>query len=218
MIRTRTFLPAASSSSAHNSTLTWIKPTTASPASAKAKDLGVLEEHVWAWQIPVTGQCWIKWPGGGDLDLFSAKAVYMGHPNIDIHTPVCVQNKLTACLSQRLAWHCLTGCRPRTIDYCTLWHQSTQLRCSSVDCWATRAVRKMRKFLDQRQWLRKQYVSSLPGKGKGLQPSCPSVVWFSRFILWKSTLDKLDHQGSFSQLCQLSAWVMLNSFYLTSVP
>lgn len=102
-----------------NSTLTWIKPTTASPASA-AK-LGVLNATSEP-DSPVTRQCWIKWPGGGILDLFSAKAVYMGHPNIDIHT-VCVQNKLSNMSLSETGVTLLSGAADQDSRLCTLWHQ-----------------------------------------------------------------------------------------------
>ncbi|KAF3827775.1 hypothetical protein GH733_001010 [Mirounga leonina] len=142
-----------------NSTLTWIKPTTASPASAKAK-LGVLSSTSEPGKFPLLGNAGLSGLAEGVLDLFSAKAVYMGHPSIDIHT-VCVQNKLGSMFLSETGVTLLYGLQTtdnRLLHFVAPKHTAKMLFSGLLEL--TRAVRKMRKFPDQRQqWLRKQYVS-----------------------------------------------------------
>ncbi|EPY88760.1 1-phosphatidylinositol-4,5-bisphosphate phosphodiesterase epsilon-1 isoform 1 [Camelus ferus] len=142
-----------------NSTLTWIKPTTASPASAKAK-LGVLTNTSEPGKFPLLGNAGLSGLAEGVLDLFSAKAVYMGHPSIDIHT-VCVQNKLSNMSLSETGVTLLYGLQTtdnRLLHFVAPKHTAKMLFSGLLEL--TRAVRKMRKFPDQRQqWLRKQYVS-----------------------------------------------------------
>ncbi|XP_019494639.1 PREDICTED: 1-phosphatidylinositol 4,5-bisphosphate phosphodiesterase epsilon-1 isoform X2 [Hipposideros armiger] len=140
-----------------NSTLTWAKPTTASPAKAK---LGVLSNTSEPGKFPSLGNAGLSGLAEGVLDLFSAKAVYMGHPNIDIHT-VCVQNKLSSMVLSETGVTLLHGLQTtdnRLLHFVAPKHTAKMLFSGLLEL--TRAVRKMRKFPDQRQqWLRKQYVS-----------------------------------------------------------
>ncbi|XP_062070079.1 1-phosphatidylinositol 4,5-bisphosphate phosphodiesterase epsilon-1 isoform X1 [Lepus europaeus] len=142
-----------------NSTLTWIKPTTASPASTKAK-LGMLSNTTEPGKFALLGSAGLNGLAEGVLDLFSVKAVYMGHPGIDIHT-VCVQNKLSSMFLSETGVTLLYGLQTtdnRLLHFVAPKHTAKMLFSGLLEL--TKAVRKMRKFPDQRQqWLRKQYVS-----------------------------------------------------------
>uniref|UniRef100_A0A4W2IFP3 Phosphoinositide phospholipase C n=1 Tax=Bos indicus x Bos taurus TaxID=30522 RepID=A0A4W2IFP3_BOBOX len=159
-----------------NSTLTWIKPTTASPASAKAK-LGVLSNTSEPGKFPLLGNAGLSGLVEGILDLFSAKAVYMGHPNIDIHT-VCVQNKLSNMSLSETGVTLLYGLQTtdnRLLHFVAPKHTAKMLFSGLLEL--TRAVRKMRKFPDQRQhWLRKQYVSLYQEDGRYEGPTLAQAV------------------------------------------
>lgn len=176
-----------------NSTLTWIKPTTASPASAKAK-LGMPTATSEPGKFPLLGNAGLSGLAEGVLDLFSVKAVYMGHPSIDIHT-VCVQNKLSSMFLSETGVTLLYGLQTtdnRLLHFVAPKHTAKMLFSGLLEL--TKAVRKMRKFPDQRQqWLRKQYVSLYQVRGVTFPLS--SIASFSRYKSWQP-----DHQGSFSQL------------------
>ncbi|XP_040341839.1 1-phosphatidylinositol 4,5-bisphosphate phosphodiesterase epsilon-1 isoform X3 [Herpailurus yagouaroundi] len=159
-----------------NSTLTWTKPTTASLASAKAK-LGVLSNTSEPGKFPLLGNAGLSGLAEGVLDLFSAKAVYMGHPSIDIHT-VCVQNKLGSMFLSETGVTLLYGLQTtdnRLLHFVAPRHTAKMLFSGLLEL--TRAVRKMRKFPDQRQqWLRKQYVSLYQEDGRYEGPTLAHAV------------------------------------------
>ncbi|XP_059890427.1 1-phosphatidylinositol 4,5-bisphosphate phosphodiesterase epsilon-1 isoform X2 [Delphinus delphis] len=159
-----------------NSTLTWTKPTTASPASAKAK-LGVLSNTSEPGKFPLLGNAGLSGLAEGVLDMFSAKAVYMGHPSIDIHT-VCVQNKLSNMSLSETGVTLLYGLQTtdnRLLHFVAPKHTAKMLFSGLLEL--TRAVRKMRKFPDQRQqWLRKQYVSLYQEDGRYEGPTLAHAV------------------------------------------
>nr|XP_055156214.1 1-phosphatidylinositol 4,5-bisphosphate phosphodiesterase epsilon-1 isoform X2 [Nyctereutes procyonoides] len=159
-----------------NSTLTWIKPTAASPASARAK-LGVLSNTSEPGKFPSPGSAGLSGLAEGVLDLFSAKAVYMGHPSIDIHT-VCVQNKLGSMFLSETGVTLLYGLQTtdnRLLHFVAPKHTAKMLFSGLLEL--TRAVRKMRKFPDQRQqWLRKQYVSLYQEDGRYEGPTLAHAV------------------------------------------
>ncbi|XP_059982802.1 1-phosphatidylinositol 4,5-bisphosphate phosphodiesterase epsilon-1 [Lagenorhynchus albirostris] len=159
-----------------NSTLTWTKPTTASPASAKAK-LGVLSNTSEPGKFPLLGNAGLSGLAEGVLDMFSAKAVYMGHPGIDIHT-VCVQNKLSNMSLSETGVTLLYGLQTtdnRLLHFVAPKHTAKMLFSGLLEL--TRAVRKMRKFPDQRQqWLRKQYVSLYQEDGRYEGPTLAHAV------------------------------------------
>ncbi|XP_012889833.1 PREDICTED: 1-phosphatidylinositol 4,5-bisphosphate phosphodiesterase epsilon-1 isoform X1 [Dipodomys ordii] len=159
-----------------NSTLTWIKPPTASPASAKAK-CGVLSNTAEPGKFPLLGNTGLSGLVEGVLDLFSAKAVYMGHPGIDIHT-VCVQNKLGGMILSETGVTLLYGLQTtdnRLLHFVAPKHTAKMLFSGLLEL--TRAVRKMRRFPDQRQqWLRKQYVSLYQEDGRYEGPTLAHAV------------------------------------------
>ncbi|XP_055986441.1 1-phosphatidylinositol 4,5-bisphosphate phosphodiesterase epsilon-1 isoform X1 [Sorex fumeus] len=159
-----------------NSTLTWIKPTTASSFNAKPK-LGALSNTSEPGKFPLLGNAGLSSLAEGVLDLFSVKAVYMGHPGIDIHT-VCVQNKLGSMVLSETGVTLLYGLQTtdnRLLHFVAPKHTAKMLFSGLLEL--TRAVRKMRKFPDQRQqWLRKQYVSLYQEDGRYEGPTLAHAV------------------------------------------
>ncbi|KAF2975224.1 hypothetical protein EK904_009097 [Melospiza melodia maxima] len=144
-----------------NSTLTWTKPTTVCPANAKAK-LSVLGNTAELGKYQFLGNTGLV---EGFLDLFSAKAVYMGHSGIDMHT-VCVQNKLCNMSLEENGITLLYGLQTtdnKLLHFVAPKYTARMLYDGLLEL--TKAVRKMRRFPDQRlQWLRKQYVSLYQGE------------------------------------------------------
>uniref|UniRef100_A0A8C5LE98 Phosphoinositide phospholipase C n=1 Tax=Jaculus jaculus TaxID=51337 RepID=A0A8C5LE98_JACJA len=159
-----------------NSTLTWTKPPTTSQASTKPK-LGVLNNTAEPGKFPSQGSAGLSGLAEGVLDLFSAKAVYMGHPGIDIHT-VCVQNKLGSMLLSETGVTLLYGLQTtdnRLLHFVAPKHTAKMLFSGLLEL--TMAVRKIRKFPDQRQqWLRKQYVSLYQEDGRYEGPTLAHAV------------------------------------------
>ncbi|XP_052042434.1 1-phosphatidylinositol 4,5-bisphosphate phosphodiesterase epsilon-1 [Apodemus sylvaticus] len=159
-----------------NSTLTWMKPPTASPAGARPK-LSVLSSMAEPNKFPSLGNAGVNGLAEGILDLFSVKAVYMGHPGIDIHT-VCVQNKLSSMLLSETGVTLLYGLQTtdnRLLHFVAPKHTAKMLFSGLLEL--TTAVRKIRKFPDQRQqWLRKQYVSLYQEEGRYEGPTLAHAV------------------------------------------
>nr|XP_020819726.1 1-phosphatidylinositol 4,5-bisphosphate phosphodiesterase epsilon-1 isoform X2 [Phascolarctos cinereus] len=159
-----------------NSTLTWIKPTTASLANTKAK-LGITGNLAEPGKLQSLGNTGLNGLVEGFLDLFSAKAVYMGHPGIDMHT-VCVQNKLSNMSLLENSVTLLYGLQTtdnRLLHFVAPKHTAKMVYDGLLEL--TKAVRKMRKFPDQRQqWLRKQYVSLYQEDGRFEGPTLAHAV------------------------------------------
>uniref|UniRef100_A0A4X2JUY1 Phosphoinositide phospholipase C n=1 Tax=Vombatus ursinus TaxID=29139 RepID=A0A4X2JUY1_VOMUR len=159
-----------------NSTLTWIKPTTASLANTKAKS-GITGNIAEPGKLQSLGNTGLNGLVEGLLDLFSAKAVYMGHPGIDMHT-VCVQNKLSNMSLLENSVTLLYGLQTtdnRLLHFVAPKHTAKMLYDGLSEL--TNAVRKMRKFPDQRQqWLRKQYVSLYQEDGRFEGPTLAHAV------------------------------------------
>ncbi|XP_074152018.1 1-phosphatidylinositol 4,5-bisphosphate phosphodiesterase epsilon-1 isoform X3 [Sminthopsis crassicaudata] len=159
-----------------NSTLTWIKPTTASLTNTKAK-LGITGNLAEPGKLQSLGNTGLNGLVEGFLDLFSAKAVYMGHPGIDMHT-VCVQNKLSNMSLLENSVTLLYGLQTtenRLLHFVAPKHTAKMLYDGLLEL--TKAVRKMRKFPDQRQqWLRKQYVSLYQEDGRFEGPTLAHAI------------------------------------------
>uniref|UniRef100_A0A8B9MZH0 Phosphoinositide phospholipase C n=1 Tax=Accipiter nisus TaxID=211598 RepID=A0A8B9MZH0_9AVES len=156
-----------------NSTLTWTKPTTVCPANAKAK-LSVLGNTAELSKYQFLGNTGLV---EGFLDLFSAKAVYMGHSGIDMHT-VCVQNKLCNMSLEENGITILYGLQTtdnKLLHFVAPKYTARMLYDGLLEL--TKAVRKMRRFPDQRlQWLRKQYVSLYQEDGRFEGPTLAQAV------------------------------------------
>ncbi|KAG8435246.1 hypothetical protein GDO86_013265 [Hymenochirus boettgeri] len=140
-----------------NSTLTWTKPSTClANAKNKLGNLGSTAEI----KFPFLANAGMNGLAEGYLDLFCVKAVYMGHPGIDMHT-VCVQNKLCNMNLEENGVTLLFGLHTtdnKLLHFVAPKYTARTLYDGLLEL--TKAVRKMKKFPDQRlQWLRKQYVS-----------------------------------------------------------
>uniref|UniRef100_A0A8V0ZC02 Phosphoinositide phospholipase C n=1 Tax=Gallus gallus TaxID=9031 RepID=A0A8V0ZC02_CHICK len=159
-----------------NSTLTWTKPTTVCPANAKAK-LSVLGNAAELGKYQFLGNTGLNGLVEGFLDLFSAKAVYMGHSGIDMHT-VCVQNKLCNMSLEENGITLLYGLQTtdnKLLHFVAPKYTARMLYDGLLEL--TKAVRKMRRFPDQRlQWLRKQYVSLYQEDGRFEGPTLAQAV------------------------------------------
>uniref|UniRef100_A0A8B9ZHE6 Phosphoinositide phospholipase C n=1 Tax=Anas platyrhynchos TaxID=8839 RepID=A0A8B9ZHE6_ANAPL len=160
-----------------NSTLTWTKPTTVCPANAKAK-LSVLGNTAELGKYcQFLGNTGLNGLVEGFLDLFSAKAVYMGHSGIDMHT-VCVQNKLCNMSLEENGITLLYGLQTtdnKLLHFVAPKYTARMLYDGLLEL--TKAVRKMRRFPDQRlQWLRKQYVSLYQEDGRFEGPTLAQAV------------------------------------------
>ncbi|XP_025047490.1 1-phosphatidylinositol 4,5-bisphosphate phosphodiesterase epsilon-1 isoform X2 [Alligator sinensis] len=159
-----------------NSTLTWIKPTTACPANTKAK-LGIPVSTADLGKFQFLGNTGLNALVEGSLDVFLIKAVYMGHPGIDMHT-MCVQNKLCGMSLEENGVTLLYGLQTtdnKLLHFVAPKYTAKILYDGLLEL--TKAVRKMRKFPDQRlQWLRKQYVSLYQEDGRFEGPTLAQAV------------------------------------------
>ncbi|NWY00371.1 PLCE1 phosphodiesterase, partial [Nothoprocta ornata] len=159
-----------------NSTLTWTKPTTVCPANTRAK-LSVVSSPPELGKYQFLGNTGLNGLVEGFLDLFSAKAVYMGHPGIDMHT-VCVQNKLCNMSLEENGITLLYGLQTtdnKLLHFVAPKYTARMLYDGLLEL--SKAVRKMRRFPDQRlQWLRKQYVSLYQEDGRFEGPTLAQAV------------------------------------------
>ncbi|KAM8924219.1 1-phosphatidylinositol 4,5-bisphosphate phosphodiesterase epsilon-1 isoform 2-T2 [Pelodytes ibericus] len=141
-----------------NCTLTWTKPTTTCLANTKYK-LGVLGSSA-EIKFQFLANAGMTGLAEGFLDLFAVKAVYMGHPGIDLHT-VCVQNKLYNMNLEENGVTLLYGLHTtenKLLHFVAPKYTARTIYDGLLEL--TKAVRKIKHFPDQRlQWLRKQYVS-----------------------------------------------------------
>ncbi|XP_029466577.1 1-phosphatidylinositol 4,5-bisphosphate phosphodiesterase epsilon-1 [Rhinatrema bivittatum] len=161
-----------------NCTLTWTKPTTTCLANAKVKLGGPgssaeLSHNKFQLLANTGGNGLVE----GLLDLFSVKAVYMGHLGIDMHT-VCVQNKLCNMTLEENGVTLQYGLHTtdnKLLHFVAPKYTAKVLYDGLLEL--TKAVRKMRKFPDQRlQWLRKQYVSLYQEDGRFEGPTLAQAV------------------------------------------
>ncbi|XP_078079672.1 1-phosphatidylinositol 4,5-bisphosphate phosphodiesterase epsilon-1 isoform X3 [Mustelus asterias] len=172
-----------------NCTLTWSKPHTASPASAKVKSLAMGNSvDLCNSKSQLYGHIALNGLVEGYLDMSAVKAVYMGHTGIDLNT-VCIQNKLCHMTLENNCVTLLYGVHTtdnRLLHFVAPKYTAKMLHDGLQELLS--AVRKMRKFPDQRlQWLRKQYVSLYQEEGKFEGPTLAQVIelfggrrWISR--------------------------------------
>uniref|UniRef100_A0ABM5G191 Phosphoinositide phospholipase C n=1 Tax=Pogona vitticeps TaxID=103695 RepID=A0ABM5G191_9SAUR len=159
-----------------NSTLTWTKPTTACSASSKMK-LSMLGSTAELGKFQFLGSTGLTGLVEGCLDLFSAKAVYMGHSGIDMHT-VFIQNKLCNMSVEENGVTLLYGLQTtenKLLHFVAPKYTAKMLFDGLLEL--MNAVRKMKRFPDQRlQWLRKQYVSLYQEDGRYEGPTLAQAV------------------------------------------
>ncbi|XP_072335151.1 1-phosphatidylinositol 4,5-bisphosphate phosphodiesterase epsilon-1 isoform X2 [Scyliorhinus torazame] len=172
-----------------NCTLTWSKPPTASPANAKVKSMVLGNSlDVCNSKFQLYGHIALNGLVEGFLDMSAVKAVYMGHTGIDLNT-VCIQNKLCQMTLEDNCVTLLYGVHTtdnRLLHFVAPKYTAKMVHDGLQELMS--AVRKMRKFPDQRlQWLRKQYVSLYQEEGKFEGPTLAQVIelfggrrWISR--------------------------------------
>lgn len=142
-----------------NSTLIWTKPTIACCANSKIK-LSTLSSSTELGKFQFLGSTGLNGLVEGCLDLLSVKAVYMGHPGIDMHA-VCIQNNLLNMTLEENGITLLYGLQTtenKLLHFVAPKYSAKMLFHGLLEL--IKAIRKMKRFPDQRlQWLRKQYVS-----------------------------------------------------------
>nr|XP_034993797.1 1-phosphatidylinositol 4,5-bisphosphate phosphodiesterase epsilon-1 isoform X2 [Zootoca vivipara] len=159
-----------------SSTLTWVKPTTACAANSKVK-LSMLGSTADLGKFQFLGNTGLNGLVEGCLDLFSTKAVYMGHSGIDMHA-VCVQNKLCNMSLKENGVTLLYGLQTtenKLLHFVAPKYTAKMLFDGLLEL--MNAIRKMKRFPDQRlQWLRKQYVSLYQEDGRYEGPTLAQAV------------------------------------------
>ncbi|MCJ8738296.1 hypothetical protein PDJAM_G00034050 [Pangasius djambal] len=147
-----------------NSTLTWIKP----PSS---RSRGIVPDSLLQGQAVVCGLT------EGVLDLSAVKAVFMGHPGIDINV-VRIQHKLCGLTAEENGVTLLYGLHTtdnRLLHFVAPRHTASVLYEGLRELIS--AIRKMKRFPDQRlQWLRRQYVSLYQEDGKFEGPTLAQAI------------------------------------------
>ncbi|XP_069756667.1 1-phosphatidylinositol 4,5-bisphosphate phosphodiesterase epsilon-1 isoform X2 [Narcine bancroftii] len=161
-----------------NCSLTWSKPPTASPTNAKAKSIALGNStDLGNTKFQLYGNVALNGLAEGFLDMSVVKAVYMGHPGIDLNT-VCIQNKLSHmtlednCITLLYGVHTTDN---RLLHFVAPKYTAKMLHDGLQEL--VIAARKMKRFPDQRlQWLRKQYVSLYQEEGKFEGPTLAQVI------------------------------------------
>ncbi|XP_052426478.1 1-phosphatidylinositol 4,5-bisphosphate phosphodiesterase epsilon-1 isoform X3 [Carassius gibelio] len=113
----------------------------------------------------------------GLLDLNVVKAVFMGHPGVDVNY-VCLQHKLCDMNPGENGLTLLYGLHTtdnRLLHFVAPKHTAQMLHEGLQELLS--AIRKIRKFPDQRlQWLRKQYVSLYQEDGRFEGPTLANAI------------------------------------------
>ncbi|CAJ1081049.1 -phosphatidylinositol 4%2C5-bisphosphate phosphodiesterase epsilon-1 isoform X1 [Xyrichtys novacula] len=146
-----------------NTTLTWGKPQSGG-ASPSEPPVGI-------------GQTVVAGLTDGLLDLGIVKAVFLGHPGVDVHT-VCLQNKLSQMTVEENGLSLLYGLSTtdnRLMHFVAPNHTARMLHKGLSEL--VNATRKLKKFPDQRlQWLRRQYVSLYQEDGRYEGPTLAHAI------------------------------------------
>ncbi|RXN01136.1 1-phosphatidylinositol 4,5-bisphosphate phosphodiesterase epsilon-1 [Acipenser ruthenus] len=123
------------------------------------------------------GQVALNGLADGFLDLSVVKAVYMGHPGMDMHA-VCVQNKLCDMTPEENGVTLLYGLHTtdnKLLHFVAPKYTARMLYDGLLEL--ANAVRKMKRFPDQRlQWLRKQYVCLYQEEGRYEGPTLAQAI------------------------------------------
>lgn len=113
----------------------------------------------------------------GLLDLNVVKAVFMGHPAVDVNA-VCLQHKLCNMNASENGLTLLYGLHTtdnRLLHFVAPKHTAHMLYKGLQEL--LRAIRKIRKFPDQRlQWLRRQYISLYQEDSKFEGPTLAQAI------------------------------------------
>ncbi|XP_076856802.1 1-phosphatidylinositol 4,5-bisphosphate phosphodiesterase epsilon-1 isoform X2 [Brachyhypopomus gauderio] len=152
-----------------NCTLTWAKPPSSCPPGSGHR--GYLPEPLPQGQAISCGLA------EGLLDLGAVKAVFMGHPAVDVHF-VCLQHKLCNMTAEENGVTLLYGLHTtdnRLLHFVAPKHTAGVLYGGLQELLS--ALRKIKKFPDQRlQWLRRQYVSLYQEDGRFEGPTLAQAI------------------------------------------
>ncbi|XP_057214152.1 1-phosphatidylinositol 4,5-bisphosphate phosphodiesterase epsilon-1 isoform X3 [Triplophysa rosa] len=157
-----------------NCFLTWSKPHRIGVLTGRSRGFGgppPSPDHLPLGQ-PV--HCGLS---DGLLDLNVVKAVFMGHPAVDVNA-VCLQHKLCNMNASENALTLLYGLHTtdnRLLHFVAPKHTAHMLYKGLQELLG--AIRKIRKFPDQRlQWLRRQYVSLYQEDNKFEGPTLAQAI------------------------------------------
>ncbi|XP_046885850.1 1-phosphatidylinositol 4,5-bisphosphate phosphodiesterase epsilon-1-like isoform X2 [Hypomesus transpacificus] len=144
------------------------------------------------------GQAVLKGLVDGFLDLWVAKAVFLGHPGADLEA-TCLQNKLSCKLCpQQSVVSILYGLH--TTDNRLLHFvaptNTARLIHSGLQALLD-AIRKIRKFPDQRlQWLRRKYVNLYQEDGRYEGPTLAQAIELFGGRRWNVGATGMDRSGA----------------------
>lgn len=140
-----------------NCFLTWSKPHRISLLTGRSRGFGGPQPSPDHLPLGQPVHCGLS---DGLLDLNVVKAVFMGHPAVDVNA-VCLQHKLCNMNASENALTLLYGLHTtdnRLLHFVAPKHTAHMLYKGIQELLG--AIRKIRRFPDQRlQWLRRQYVS-----------------------------------------------------------
>ncbi|XP_067226219.1 1-phosphatidylinositol 4,5-bisphosphate phosphodiesterase epsilon-1 isoform X6 [Chanodichthys erythropterus] len=157
-----------------NCFLTWSKPHSSYGPGGRAR--GFMGHPPSPDHLPL-GQPVHCGLSDGLLDLNVVKAVFMGHPGVDVNF-VCLQHKLCNMNPGENGVTLLYGLNTtdnRLLHFVAPKHTARMLHKGLQELLS--AIRKIRKFPDQRlQWLRKQYVSLYQEDGRFEGPTLAHAI------------------------------------------
>ncbi|XP_051770062.1 1-phosphatidylinositol 4,5-bisphosphate phosphodiesterase epsilon-1 isoform X3 [Ctenopharyngodon idella] len=157
-----------------NCFLTWSKPHSSCGPGGRAR--GFMGHPPSPDHLPL-GQPVHCGLSDGLLDLNVVKAVFMGHPGVDVNY-VCLQHKLCNMNPGENGVTLLYGLHTtdnRLLHFVAPKHTARMLHKGLQELLS--AIRKIRKFPDQRlQWLRKQYVSLYQEDGRFEGPTLAHAI------------------------------------------
>ncbi|KAL4641014.1 1-phosphatidylinositol 4,5-bisphosphate phosphodiesterase epsilon-1 isoform X3 [Arapaima gigas] len=161
-----------------NCFLTWVKLKSSCPSSVKIKNLVQGSNSETNCGRPqFIGHGVHNGLTDGFLDMFVAKAVFMGHPGVDIQA-LLLQNKLCALNPEESVITLLHGLHAtdnKLLHFVAPKHTAKVLFHGLVEL--VHAVRRMKKFPDQKlQWLRRQYVSLYQEDAKYEGPTLAQAI------------------------------------------
>ncbi|XP_069373582.1 1-phosphatidylinositol 4,5-bisphosphate phosphodiesterase epsilon-1 isoform X1 [Paralichthys olivaceus] len=166
-----------------NTTLSWGKPQSGG-ASPPEQPLGL-------------GQTVVAGLAEGLLDLGVVKAVFLGHPGVDVHA-VCLQNKLSQMTVEENGLSLLYGLSTtdnRLLHFVAPNHTARVLHRGLSEL--VNATRKLKKFPDQRlQWLRRQYVSLYQEEGRYEGPTLAQAIELFGGRRWNMSTGGAEKAGA----------------------
>ncbi|KAI1894359.1 hypothetical protein AGOR_G00115000 [Albula goreensis] len=181
-----------------NCFLSWAKLPSCCPSNNKVKNGAPGGSPEFTHCRPQSfGQPVLNGLTDGFLDLSIAKAVFLGHSGVDIHT-VYLQNKLCGLNREECVVTLLYGQHTtdnKLLHFVAPKHTARMLYEGLSDL--VSAIRKMKRFPDQRlQWLRKQYVSLYQEDGRYEGPTLAQAIELFGGRRWNASMEKQGVQKS----------------------